>query len=666
MIPDPLTAAVPAAAAEAAPAGGAALDQVIVATAFGVAVTVALLVLCLGHRSGRIGLLAWGGRLAERVSPMPAWASVPAFIALVTLLPTLFGLQWDEALHITQGRDEGPLANPSHYLLLQGIFGGFAAGVIALAMADARVPRSGLSLPGHWRVPIGGAITALGGGVALIGFPLDDVWHRLYGQDVTLWSPTHVTMIAGMSISVIGIVILIVEGLRAAGAHGGGRLPVPKSRARGPGGLLSTAPDCRSAVMAPGALLLVVSLLQGEFDYGVPQYRLLLHPMILLGGAALALVAARLFFGRGAALAAVFGFVVIRGAIALLVGPALDVADHVFPLYVVEALIVEAVALRVGERRPLALGLWAGGLIGTLGLAVEWAASGLFPYPWTPDLLPEAIPFSLAMALAGGAIGAWLGSHLMISDPIRTPALRWSAVAGAVVVTIAIGYGLQEGGGERITGSVTLSDVAAGGERTVDATLRLDPPDAADDAEWIHAIAWQGGGLISEPLERVGEGVYETRTPLPVNGDWKSVLRLQVGDRLLGLPIYLPEDPAIPVDGIAAPASFERDFVGEKALLQREAKDVGTAPIAIGTGLVALLCFGLLGLTAAALHRLAASAGPAGDPAAAAGAGAEHRRAPSAPAAAWRCRYERAGSRPARPCRAMGRSCSRSRSRRWS
>jgi hypothetical protein len=160
--------------------------------------------------------------------------------------------------------------------------------------------------------------------------------------------------------------------------------------------------------------------------------------------------------------------------------------------------------------------------------------------------------------------------------------------------------------------------VTAGAERTVDVTLRVDPPGAAEDAAWIHAIAWQGGGLISEPLARVGEGVYETETPLPVHGTWKSVLRLQVGDRLLGLPVYLPEDPEIPVEGVAALARFEREFVGEKILLQREAKDVGGGPLAIGTGIVALLCFGLLALTAAALHRLAVTAERRGEGAGAA------------------------------------------------
>ena len=36
-----------------------------------------------------------------------------------------------------------------------------------------------------------------GGAFALIGFPLDDVWHRIFGQDVTLWGPTHLMLIGG-------------------------------------------------------------------------------------------------------------------------------------------------------------------------------------------------------------------------------------------------------------------------------------------------------------------------------------------------------------------------------------------------------------------------------------------------------------------------------------
>ena len=47
---------------------------------------------------------------------------------------------------------------------------------------------------------------------ALIGFPLDDVWHRIFGQDVTLWGPTHLMLIGGAGLTLIGSAILIVEG----------------------------------------------------------------------------------------------------------------------------------------------------------------------------------------------------------------------------------------------------------------------------------------------------------------------------------------------------------------------------------------------------------------------------------------------------------------------
>ena len=32
---------------------------------------------------------------------------------------------------------------------------------------------------------------------SLLGFPLDDGWHRIFGQDVTLWGPTHLMLIGG-------------------------------------------------------------------------------------------------------------------------------------------------------------------------------------------------------------------------------------------------------------------------------------------------------------------------------------------------------------------------------------------------------------------------------------------------------------------------------------
>ena len=41
---------------------------------------------------------------------------------------------WDISLHIAQGRDEGPLANPAHYFILAGLFGVFASGFLSMCL----------------------------------------------------------------------------------------------------------------------------------------------------------------------------------------------------------------------------------------------------------------------------------------------------------------------------------------------------------------------------------------------------------------------------------------------------------------------------------------------------------------------------------------------------
>ena len=40
-----------------------------------------------------------------------------------------------------------------------------------------------------------------------------------------------------------------------------------------------------------------------------------------------------------------------------------------------------------------------------------------------------------------------------------------------------------------------------------------------------------------------------------------------------GIPVFLPEDPAIPAPEVAATPSFTREVVPEKEILQREVKD---------------------------------------------------------------------------------------------
>ena len=98
-------------------------------------------------------------------------------------------MYWDISLHIDVGRDPGPLANPAHYLILVGLFGIFSAGYFAICLPKERPGPAAVRIAGDWYAPVGGVLIAACGAFALIGFPLDDIWHRLFGQDVTLWGP---------------------------------------------------------------------------------------------------------------------------------------------------------------------------------------------------------------------------------------------------------------------------------------------------------------------------------------------------------------------------------------------------------------------------------------------------------------------------------------------
>ena len=51
-----------------------------------------------------------------------------------------------------------------------------------------------------------------------------------------------------------------------------------------------------------GAFLIGLSTFQAEFDFGVPQFDFLFEPMLIMLAASVALVAARLWAGRGGAL----------------------------------------------------------------------------------------------------------------------------------------------------------------------------------------------------------------------------------------------------------------------------------------------------------------------------------------------------------------------------
>ena len=554
----------PLAAAE--PAGGAETTQVAIATAGAVLASTALLGLAIGHRSGRVRVLGRAAALAERASGLPGWAALPAALGAVALNVALLGMYWDISLHIDNGRDAGPLANPAHYLILAGLFGVFAAGVLAIVLPHERPGRGAVRIAHGWHAPAGGVLLAACGAFSLIAFPLDDLWHRLFGQDVTLWGPTHLMLIGGAGLSLVAQSVLVAEGLRARARRprtNSAPRPTPRFRIR---------PEHVTAarrIGLMGGLLVGLSTFQAEFDFGVPQYRLVFQPLLIALAAGAALVAARLWIGRGGALGAVLFFLGLRGAVSLLVGPVFGQTTPSLPLYLGEALCVEALAV-VLARRPLAFGVASGVAIGTAGLAAEWGWSQFaMRLPWTSDLLPEALVFAVGAGVAGGVAGALLAVGLRGELPrpavARTAAILATALLGTVV---AAGVVTEDPPGARA--SVTLDSVQGGEKRAAHATVRIEPRSLADDPAWATVTAWQGGGLHVDRLEQIAPGVFHTTSPIPLYGSWKALVRVHAGNAVLGAPLYMAADPAIPAAEIPAVAQFTRPLQRDTEVLQRE------------------------------------------------------------------------------------------------
>ena len=128
---------------------------------------------------------------------------------LLSKLLAGWGVQWDIQWHVLIGRDSFWI--PPHVMTYAGValavlvsFGvlawetlvrGGRDGVIILGLSGTR----GFHLAG-WGI----ALTVLAA-------PIDDLWHRLFGLDVTLWSPPHLLGIVGAVINSLACLVIARE-----------------------------------------------------------------------------------------------------------------------------------------------------------------------------------------------------------------------------------------------------------------------------------------------------------------------------------------------------------------------------------------------------------------------------------------------------------------------
>jgi hypothetical protein len=563
--------------------GGAALDQVIGMSVVAFVVTAGLLWIGYMHRQRRI---TWLNNLAEyaaRKFKRPPWVALPMALFITTLICALFGFIWDVSLHIGKGRDPGPLANPAHYFILFGLFLLFIAGCLACVLPYDKPGPSAVRITSSWYAPVGGILMAGCGLYALLGFPLDDIWHRIFGQDVTLWGPTHLMMIGGAGFSTLSALMLNHEGLKAMG---------------------DDAPTDSFFVkfiqyLGFGGIIVGLSVFQIEFDFGVPQFRQVFEPMLIAAAAAFALVAARVMLGRGAAIIAALLAIGLRGGVALIVGPILGAPINWFALYLGPAIVVELIGLTPLLKRPVVFGAVCGLGVATVGLWLEslWIGT-VYHYPWPTSIWPEALAMAIPVAILTGACGAMFG---LVLTSRRLPS-RAISIGLVVLTVLAIGgataNGLRYNVPQNVTATVTLTDVpdTSPGQRLVNADVQINPPNSvSEDPNWVSILGWQGHlqnqrGQVVTNLEKLGPGHYRTTQPVPVWGTWKTLLRLHDGTTLAAVPIYLAGDPGIGAAEVPAQASFTRPFVAEITILQRERNP--DTPMVLWTigGLVVLAC----------------------------------------------------------------------------
>jgi hypothetical protein len=531
---------------------------------------------------------------AERTTEVPAWASTAVLTGIWALLVAFIGFVWDVGWHADTGRDKELFTVP-HLLILIGLGGIAAAALVSVWSATRHKVGTGWRFRG-WHIPYSSVpLFAIGMG-ALLGFPLDDLWHAAYGIDVTMWSPTHLLMIGGASLSPIALWLMLSE----AGA--------PKS---GRGRLLW-------ASMA-GVVLVGLSTFQLEFDMGIPQWQVFYHPLLVAGAASITLVAARTALGVGGAIRATVSFLVLRVLMAVLVGGILGRSVPHFPLYVGSALCVEAAFFVLRGRPVVWRALLSGALVSTVGLLTEAAWTRVFfQFPWHSSLLPFAWMF-VAMGLVGAVVGVGMGSVLS-SRPSAVRAPLMAVCLVAVFGLLALNIGSRHADPARVTVQATTvgtphplvnRDGVPTISRDVSVALTIEPASAGQGADFFEVMAWQGGPPVRHfTLVETSPGHYRAQGVVPTGGNWKSLVLLHRGNVVEGVPVAFPPDPAFNLKGIEPPASRTQAFQPSSKYLMREFSGTLVWPAIVITALFALTVLVWVGTTALAYRAVGREIGP--------------------------------------------------------
>lgn len=317
-------------------------------------------------------------------------------LGLAATFTALFGVYWDVTWHATIGRDSFWI--PPHLLVYTGVglFLLAALGGFGLVWQGSASLRPALTNP----TGLGFAIAALGPIIQITAAPLDDLWHRLYGLDVTIWSPPHLMGIAGGMVGIYGLLAALAVDL-------------PKQLSR-PVWRGLTGSETLSLLLWGAALSLSMFAL-AEFDFHLDERDPLFYPLLAGVLAAISLLGTARYLGRpGAATVVALIYTLFRSLVVLIIW-SMGLEGHFTPpVFVLAPALAIDLALWRSKGRSILLATLLSGPALLLG---EWGYQAIFGAPaWEPLQVVASLAVVTLVIALGGLAGDRLGALLQVEQ----------------------------------------------------------------------------------------------------------------------------------------------------------------------------------------------------------------------------------------------------------
>jgi hypothetical protein len=140
--------------------------------------------------------------------------TIPLVLGLLGVALTWFGAAWDVSWHRLVGRDT--FWSAPHLFLYGGIsLWGLASLVATITATRGRRVRGREMRIGPVRAELGLALVGIAAAVVIASAPFDDAWHRAFGRDIDIWSPPHLTGVAGSALAFVGWSVAFAPGVFA-------------------------------------------------------------------------------------------------------------------------------------------------------------------------------------------------------------------------------------------------------------------------------------------------------------------------------------------------------------------------------------------------------------------------------------------------------------------